>query len=90
MSVWSREQERFRRLQWGNWAVGNSPEEGKIRPLITEGDVFVPWHLPDGRVLDRFYHLFMAREWKELLENSSMEVVRVWENAGNHYSILRR
>lgn len=50
-------------------------------------DVEVPWQRRDGRVVQRFYHLFLADELAELVSSAGLVVDRAWREGDNHVVI---
>lgn len=56
----------------------------------TEGfDTTVEWTLPDGTMVDRFYHIVDPAEFTDLLDRSPLTVDRCWTASGNCYAIVR-
>ena len=48
------------------------------------------WKLPDGRVFQRYYHLFSEKEFDGLLAESDFNVEERFYSAENHYAILKK
>lgn len=74
LSVWAREQSRFRS---GLAARG------------VGGDVEVPWTMPDRTVVPRFYHLFQEGELERLIIGSGLHGERFFHGAGNWFAQVR-
>ncbi len=55
----------------------------------TEGfDTTVDWTLPDGTLVDRYYHIYDREEFDADLAASLLGVERSWLSSGNHYAIV--
>lgn len=80
VSVWALEQERFQAARGEPRRVG--------KPRTTE--VFVPWRRSDGRVIQRFYHLFQEGELEGLVRRSGFAVRRVWREGDNHVALAAK
>lgn len=52
-------------------------------------DRVIPWTLPTGETIDRFYHLYDLEEFSADLRRSALAVERGFESAGNCYAIVR-
>ena len=74
VSVWVREQPRFQ-------SVLAAPE--------VDGDVEVPWTMPDGTAVSRFYHLFQERELERLIIGSGLHAERFFHGPGNWFAQAR-
>lgn len=55
-----------------------------------ENDVIVPWNREDGKVIDRFYHLYTLEELIEDIEKSKLEVIKSFHSKGNNYVIASK
>jgi ubiquinone/menaquinone biosynthesis C-methylase UbiE len=82
VSAWAQEQEKFK-------------EELEISKKNTEegaeyGDIYLPWKMKEGRVYQRYYHLFSKEEFEDLMENSGLKPIRISFSADNHYAELRK
>ncbi len=53
-------------------------------------DVMVPWHLEDGTVVQRFYHLYTLEELVEEVKRGELKVIRAYNSGGNNYVECRR
>jgi len=73
-SVWAREQPRFR---------------SAFAPPEVDGDVEVPWTMPDRTVVRRFYHLFEQGELERLIIASGLHGERFFHGAGNWFAQAR-
>lgn len=56
---------------------------------VQPGDHFVPWTLPSGERLDRYYHLYDLDSFRSTVEESRLGVDRIWEENGNCWAICR-
>ena len=74
VSVWAREQPRF--------------QSALALPEV-DGDVEVPWTMPDRTVVRRFYHLFGAGELERLIIASGLDGERFFHGAGNWFAQAR-
>ena len=74
LSVWAREQPRFR---------------SKLAAPEISGDVDVPWTMPDKTVVSRFYHLFQEGELERLIIGSGLHGERFFHGAGNWFAQAR-
>jgi len=82
VSAWAQEQEKFKEeLKRSR----DSEEEG-----FEYGDIFLPWKMKDGRVFQRYYHLFSKEEFADLIEKSGLEVVKIFWSSDNHYAELKK
>lgn len=50
-----------------------------------ERDVIVPWHHENGRVLERYYHLYTLGELEEDMLKAGFRVMRAFNSNGNNY-----
>lgn len=50
-------------------------------------DVEIPWHLPDGVVVLRVYHLFQQGELERLIIDSGLRTERFFREAGNYFAL---
>ena len=82
VSAWAQEQEKF------TDKLNVSKE--KIEDGFEYGDIFLPWKMKDGRVFQRYYHLFSKDEFQDLIEQNGLEVVRIFFSSDNHYAELRK
>ena len=76
VSVWSREQPRF--------ATAGTSER-----VSEDGDVQVPWTMPDGSSIPRFYHLFQEGELERLIIESGLQGERFFSASGNHFAMAK-
>ena len=76
VSVWAMDQPRFRK----------AVEARRHLPADVRGDVEVPWTLPDGVVVPRYYHLFQEGELEELIIESGLHGERYFRGPGNLYA----
>lgn len=75
LSVWSADDPKLREL------LGGSP---------LAGDVEVPWRLPEGGSVQRYYHLFQTGELDRLIIESGLVGERFFRSAGNDFAQARR
>ena len=80
LSAWALEQERFQAVH---------DEHLRERDAAVQ-DLFVPWRRSDGRVVQRFYHLFRAGELERLVQSGGLAVERAWREGDNHVVLGRR
>lgn len=80
--VWSAEQKKFK----DNLAQAKIEFQHDWEP----GDVLLDWNMPDGRVFQRYYHLFTEKEFGKLLASTEFVIQDKWFSADNHYAILRK
>lgn len=80
LSVWALEQPRFQAIVESRRTLG--PE--------TWGDVTVPWTMPDGRIVERYYHLFREGELEQLIIESGLHGETFFRGSGNYSSLARK
>ncbi len=76
VSVWALDQPRFRK----------AVEARKDLPPDVRGDVEVPWTLPDGVVVPRYYHLFQEGELETMIIESGLHGERFFRGPGNLFA----
>ncbi len=76
VSVWALDQPRFRK----------AVEARRHLPSDIRGDVEVPWTMPDGVVVPRYYHLFQEGELEDLIIESGLHGERFFRGPGNLYA----
>ncbi len=81
VSVWDLDQPRFKK------AYEDQLEEGREDDL---GDVMVPWKCSDGREYQRYYHLFLAPDFKQLVIDAGFKSTEFFSADGNHFAVLER
>jgi ubiquinone/menaquinone biosynthesis C-methylase UbiE len=82
VSAWAQEQEKFRE----ELAISKeNRDEG-----AEYGDIFLPWKMKEGREYQRYYHLFSRNEFEDLIEESGLEIIRIFYSADNHYAELKK
>jgi len=79
-SAWALDQPRFRDVA----------ESQRDRPPESRGDVEVPWAMPDGTHIPRFYHLFQEGEMEGLIIESGLHGETFFRASGNRYALARR
>jgi ubiquinone/menaquinone biosynthesis C-methylase UbiE len=82
VSAWAQEQEKFK-----DELVRS--EENKDKGF-EYGDIFLPWKMKNGRVFQRYYHLFSKDEFYDLIEKCGLEAKRIFWSSDNHYAELRK
>ncbi|MEK6988489.1 MAG: class I SAM-dependent methyltransferase [Candidatus Thermoplasmatota archaeon] len=75
VSVWALDQPRFQKMT----------ESQRGRPPESRGDVEVPWTLPDGTVMPRYYHLFQKGELEALIIESGLHGETFFRSGGNWF-----
>jgi len=80
VSVWAMDQPRFRK----------AVEARKDLPSDVRGDVEVPWTLPDGVVVPRYYHLFQEGELEAIIIESGLQGERFFRGPGNLFAEASR
>ncbi len=76
VSVWALDQPRFRKVL----------DARKQLPPEARGDVEVPWTMPDGVVIPRYYHLFQEGELEPLIIESGLHGERFFRGPGNLFA----
>lgn len=76
-SAWAFEQDRFRATRGKRRHKGGD---------VTT-DVYVPWRRSDGRVFQRYYHLFREGELEGLVPHAGLVVDRAWREGDNHVAL---
>ena len=76
VSVWALDQPRFRK----------AVQARRHLPVEVQGDVEVPWTMPDGVVIPRYYHLFQEGELEELIIESGLHGERFFRGPGNLFA----
>ena len=76
VSVWALDQPRFRK----------AVDARRHLPAEIQGDVEVPWTMPDGVVIPRYYHLFQEGELEELIIESGLHGERFFRGPGNLFA----
>jgi len=80
--VWSAEQKKFK----DNLAQAKIEFQHEWEP----GDAILDWSMLDGRIFQRYYHLFTEKEFGKLLAATDFTVQESWFSADNHYAVLRK
>lgn len=75
VSVWALDQPRFQKMT----------ESQRDRPPESRGDVEVPWTLPNGTVIPRYYHLFQGGELEALIIESGLHGETFFRSGGNWF-----
>lgn len=74
LSAWALEQDRFHSTVEEHLRKGDEPA----------ADVYVPWRRGDGRVFQRFYHLFRRGELDALVKGAGLAPERSWREGDNN------
>lgn len=74
VSVWARDQPRF---------------ESVLASHPHDDDVEVPWTMPDGTAVPRFYHLFRESELQRLIIESNLHGERFFRGGGNWFALAK-
>ncbi len=80
LSVWVYDQPRFRDIV----------EKRRSLDPAVQGDVSVPWTLPDGRIVERYYHLFQEGELQRLIIESGLHGETFFRGSGNYFCLARK
>jgi hypothetical protein len=67
------------------WAL-DQPRFEDLEEAFTDGDILVPWTMPDGKKIDRFYHLFREDEFRSLVERSGVWVEKLYRSRDNYFA----
>ena len=67
-----------------------SKEQPRFEPFPDSVDVEVPWTMPDGSAVPRFYHLFREGELERLIIESGLHGESFFLRAGNWFALARR
>ncbi|MFQ6107536.1 MAG: class I SAM-dependent methyltransferase [Thermoplasmata archaeon] len=66
------------------WAL-DQPRFKDLAAAATNGDIFVPWTMPSGESVDRFYHLFREEEFRSLIERSGLVIEKLYRSSDNYF-----
>jgi SAM-dependent methyltransferase len=80
LGVWDFEGPRFDAIR----------EDRLDLPPEVRGDVEMPWPLPDGRAVPRYYHLFQEGELEALIIEAGLHGETFFRASGNRYALARR
>lgn len=87
ISVWAKWQDRWR------WYFVK--EFLKFWRSYEHGDIYIPWR-KDGLNVNRFYHLYSKREFKNDILKAGLKIEKLWsvkkvskKHADNHFAIVR-
>lgn len=72
------------------WSVDDPNLRDIFGSRTADPDVEIPWRLPDGAAVPRFYHLFQGGELERLIIDSGLEGERFFRSAGNHFAQVRK
>ena len=85
ISVWDLAQPRFESL-YKKQLIDRDKDVG-----IDLGDVDIPWkNQEDGRTYQRFYHLFLEDEFKELILSIGFKEAKIFSGSGNHFADITK
>lgn len=71
------------------WAIDQPKFEELLRRKSEDpdyADTFLPWTRSDGKVFQRFYHLFEEDELKELVIRSGLEMEKYFFSSDNYFA----
>ncbi len=75
------------------WALDQPKFEDLLRRKSEDpsyADTFLPWTRSDGKVFQRFYHLFEKDELKDLILQSGLEIGRYFFSSDNYFARVIR
>ncbi len=78
ISVWALDQPRFEEL------LKNKSKDPDF------ADIFLPWTRSDGKVFQRFYHLFEKDELKDLISQTELETEKYFSSSDNYFARVRK
>jgi ubiquinone/menaquinone biosynthesis C-methylase UbiE len=78
ISVWALDQPRFEEL------LQKKSEDPNF------ADIFLPWTRSDGKVFQRFYHLFEKDELKGLIAETNLETEKYFFSSDNYFARVRK
>lgn len=55
-----------------------------------EDEIIVPWHKQDGKVVDRFYHLYRLDGLAHDVDQSGLKILKKFRSGGNNYVIAKK
>lgn len=55
-----------------------------------ESETMVPWHKPDGTIVDRYYYLYRLNELSEDVKKSGLKVLDEFRSESNNYVIAEK
>jgi ubiquinone/menaquinone biosynthesis C-methylase UbiE len=64
------------------WAYEQERFKGKKK------DVFVSWTTNDGRIYQRFCHLFIKNELEDLIKKSNLKLIKSFRSGDNYFGIV--
>jgi ubiquinone/menaquinone biosynthesis C-methylase UbiE len=76
VTAWARDQSRF------------AKPEASAKPAEGPGDVYVPWTRRNGRVVQRFYHLFADDELRTLCREAGFRVESFFRRGDNYVAVV--
>jgi tRNA (uracil-5-)-methyltransferase TRM9 len=71
------------------WALDQPKFEDLLKRKSKEpnyADIFLPWTRSDGKVFQRFYHLFEKEELKELVIRSGLKTEKYFFSSDNYFA----
>ena len=72
------------------WARDNPYLRDVVGLRLESDDVEVPWRLPDGTNVPRFYHLFSEGELERLIIDSRLYGERFFRASGNDFAVTTK
>ncbi len=78
ISVWALDQPRFEEL------LKNKSKDPNF------ADISLPWTRSDGKVFQRFYHLFEKDELKDLISQTGLETEKYFFSSDNYFARVKK
>lgn len=67
------------------WAL-DQPRFQPLAETAKDGNILVPWTMPDGRTYHRFYHLFQEDEFRSSIERSGFTIEKLYRSRDNYFA----
>lgn len=66
------------------WAL----DQPRFKEVMEGGksDIHVPWKTGSGKVYQRFYHLFLGKEFRDLIMESGFHLLKFYRSGDNYYA----
>jgi ubiquinone/menaquinone biosynthesis C-methylase UbiE len=78
ISVWAIDQPKFEEL------LEKKSEDPEY------ADIFLPWTRSDGKVFQRYYHLFEEDELKDLVTKSGLQTEKYFKSSDNYFARVKK
>lgn len=78
ISVWALDQPKFEKL------LEKKSEDPEY------ADIFLPWTRSDGKVFQRYYHLFEEDELKDLVTISGLQTEKYFKSSDNYFARVKK